>query len=71
MSGAAKFKNNVKISERHGSGEWLAERVLLEVVVHRMRPQDLALPDGLGMQPGSITVTDEGLTIGFVPKPLS
>jgi len=39
------------------------------VVLHRMRPQDLALPDGLGMQPGSITVTDEGLTIGFVPKP--
>ena len=51
-------------------GPALAERVLLEVVVHRMRPQDLALPDGLGMQPGSITVTDEGLTIGFVPKPL-
>lgn len=51
-------------------GPALAERVLLEVVVHRMRPQDLALPDGLGMQPGSITVTDAGLTIGFVPKPL-
>ena len=29
MSGVAKFKNNVKISERHGGGEWLAERVLL------------------------------------------
>lgn len=52
-------------------GPALAERTLLEVVVHRMRPQDLALPDGLGMQPGSITVTDAGLTIGFVPKPLS
>lgn len=49
----------------------LAEGALLEVVLHRMRPQDLALPDGLGMQPGSITVTPEGLTIGFVPKPLS
>jgi hypothetical protein len=48
----------------------LAQRTLLEVVVHRMRPQDLALPDGLGMQPGSITVTETGLTIGFVPKPL-
>ncbi len=46
-------------------------RTLLEVVLHRMRPQDLALPDGMGMQPGSITVTPEGLTIGFVPKPLS
>ena len=29
MSGAAKFKNNVKVSERHGAGEWLIERVLL------------------------------------------
>lgn len=52
-------------------GPALAERTLLEVVLHRMRPQDLALPDGLGMQPGSITVTETGLTIGFVPKPLS
>lgn len=26
---------------------------------------------GLGMQSGSITVADAGLTIGFVPKPLS
>jgi len=29
VSGAAKFKNNVKVSERHGAGEWLIERVLL------------------------------------------
>ncbi len=46
----------------------LAEHSLLEVVLHTLRPQDLALPDALGMQPGSITVTREGLTIGFVPK---
>jgi hypothetical protein len=52
-------------------GPALAEQTLLEVVLHTLRPQDLALPDGLGMQPGSITVTDAGLTIGFVPKPLS
>jgi len=51
-------------------GPALAQQTLLEVVVHTLRPQDLALPDGLGMQPGSITVTDAGLTIGFVPKPL-
>jgi len=25
----AKFKNNVKVSERHGAGEWLIERILL------------------------------------------
>ena len=52
-------------------GPALTERALLEVVVHRLQPRDLALPDGLGMQPGSITVTDTGLMIGFVPKPLS
>ena len=33
MSGAAKFKNNVKISERHGGGEWLTERVLLTALL--------------------------------------
>ena len=51
-------------------GPALAAQTLQEVVLHTLRPQDLALPDGLGMQPGSITVTNEGLTIGFVPKPL-
>ena len=49
-------------------GPALADRTLLEVVLHTLRTQDLALPDTLGMQPGSITVTGEGLTIGFVPK---
>jgi len=33
VSGAVKFKNNVKISERHGAGEWLAERVLLTALL--------------------------------------
>lgn len=49
-------------------GPALAERTLLEVVLHTLSPQDLALPDTLGMQPGNMTVTAEGLTIGFVPK---
>jgi len=51
-------------------GPALAEQTLLEVVVHRMRTQDLALPDSLGLQPDSITVTSEGLTFGFEPEPL-
>lgn len=51
-----------------GYGAALADGTLLEVVLHRLRPQDLALTDALGMQPGSMTVTNEGLTIGFVPK---
>lgn len=33
MSGAAKFKNNVKISERHGASEWATERVALLILM--------------------------------------
>ena len=47
----------------------LAQQSLLEVVVHQLRPQDLAMADVMGMQPGSITVTQQGLEIGFVLKP--
>jgi len=50
-------------------GQALSERTLLEVVVHRLQARDLALPDGLGLQPGRITVTEDGLLIDFVPKP--
>lgn len=49
-------------------GPSLAEQTLQEVVVHRLRPQDLALADTMGLQPGTITVTATGLTIGFVTK---
>jgi len=52
-------------------GQALSERSLREVVLHRLQPEDLALPNSLGLQPGSITVTDAGLVIGFVLKPLS
>lgn len=51
-------------------GPAIAEQALLEVVVHRLRPQDLMLSDGLGLEPGSITVTAKGLVIGFVAKPM-
>lgn len=50
-------------------GPALAEQSLKEVVLHQLRPQDLALADGLGLEPGSITVTGQGLVIGFVAKP--
>ena len=52
-------------------GPQLARESVGEVVLHTLRPQDLALPDGLGMQPGAITVTDRGLAVELVPKPLS
>lgn len=46
----------------------LARQSLGEVVLHRLRPRDLALADAMGMQPGAITVTPDGLRIGFVNK---
>lgn len=33
MSGQAKFKNRVKISERHGAGEWTIEKLTLLVLI--------------------------------------
>jgi hypothetical protein len=48
----------------------LAEQSLREVVLHRLKPQDLRMADAMGMQPGAITVTDAGLVIGLVLKPL-
>lgn len=49
-------------------GPKLAEQALHEVVLHRLRPQDLALADAMGLQPGVITVTPQGLVIGFETK---
>ena len=49
-------------------GPALAAQSLQEVILHQLRPQDLALSDVMGLQPGSITVTDKGLVIGFVAK---
>jgi hypothetical protein len=49
-------------------GQALAEQALLEVALHRLRRSDLALADTMGLQPGRITVTSEGLEIGFVAK---
>ncbi|MGO4408433.1 MULTISPECIES: succinate dehydrogenase, hydrophobic membrane anchor protein [unclassified Brevundimonas] len=33
MSAAPKFKNNVKISERHGAGEWKVEKLALAALM--------------------------------------
>ncbi|HXD40664.1 MAG TPA: DUF1439 domain-containing protein [Ramlibacter sp.] len=49
-------------------GQALAQQALLEVVLHRLSPRELALADTMGLQPGDITVTAEGLVIGFVAK---
>ena len=49
----------------HAWAPRLARQALGEVVLHRLEPKDLALLDGLGMQPGAITVTERGLAIAF------
>lgn len=51
-------------------GPTLASQALQDVVLHRLTAQDLALPEGMGLEPGTITVTATGLDIGFVTKPL-
>jgi hypothetical protein len=51
-------------------GPALAEQALQEVVLHQLQPQDLAMADAMGMRPGDITVTEDGLLIGLVMKPL-
>lgn len=50
-------------------GQQLADQSLREVVVHQLEPKDLALADGLGVQPESITVTPQGLAVRFGNKP--
>lgn len=54
----------------NGYAQTLAERSLLEVALYRLRAKDLALADVMGLQPGNISVTDTGLLIGLVSKPL-
>ncbi|ART53923.1 DUF1439 domain-containing protein [Acidovorax carolinensis] len=49
-------------------GPMLAEQSLREVTLHQLRPQDTAVFDGPGLQPGPITVTDKGLTVAFVAR---
>ena len=54
-----------------GYGPQLAEQALQGAVLHSLNPQDLALPNSMGVQPDRITVTARGLVIEFVNKPLS
>jgi hypothetical protein len=55
----------------HAWAPRLARRALGEVVLHRLEEKDLALLDGLGLQPGAIAVTDQGLSIAFVRRGLN
>ena len=39
-----------------------------DVVLHRFTERELALPDTMGFEPGTLTVLDDGVDIEFVPK---
>jgi hypothetical protein len=52
-----------------GVSQALADRSLGEVVLHRLRTQDLALAEVMGLEPDTVTVTATGLVIGFAAKP--
>jgi len=54
-----------------GLGPQLAHQALREVVLHQLQPRELALADSLGLQPGRMTVTQQGLVIELVPRPSS
>ena len=43
MSAAPKFKNHVKISERHGAGEWKIEKLALLARGREFEPFDRSL----------------------------
>ena len=46
----------------------LLARMRGDVVLHRFTERELALPDTMGFEPGTLTVLDDGVDIEFVPK---
>jgi hypothetical protein len=49
----------------------LAERLFDNRVLHQFSDKDLRLVNGIGLEPGEITVTPQGLRVSLVPRPLS
>jgi hypothetical protein len=47
----------------------LVRQQMLELVLHKLRPKELALADAMGLQPGAIHVNWDGLVVEFVNKP--
>jgi hypothetical protein len=48
----------------------LAEQALREVVLYQLQPRETAMADLLGLRPGRITVTGQGLSVELVTQPL-
>ena len=49
-------------------GPRLGEQVLENLALHQFEDKDLALADTIGLQPGAITVTAQGLTMALDKK---
>ena len=49
-------------------GPRLGEQVLENLALHQFEDKDLALADTIGLQPGAITVTPQGLTMALDKK---
>ena len=46
------------------------EQSLREVVLYQLQPKETAMADLLGLRPGRITVTAQGLAVELVTQPL-
>lgn len=51
-------------------GPRLGEQVLEGLVLYQLEEKDLALADTMGLQPGAITITAQGLTVALEKKPV-
>jgi hypothetical protein len=47
----------------------LAEQALREVVLYQLQPKETAMADLLGLQPGRIGVTEQGLLVELMQRP--
>lgn len=50
-----------------GAGMQMAEKMLLDLVVHRFKPEELRTVEGLGYQPGVLKVVPGGLRLQLDP----
>lgn len=46
----------------------LAREAIGEIVLHQFTSRELALPEAMGFEPDTITVVEDGLSVGFGPK---
>lgn len=51
-----------------GVGTQVAESLLQDLVVHQIRPEDLRRVEGMGYQPGKLSVVPGGLRLQLDPK---